>query len=93
MSGESEGTHSRSAGLGDVTVETSVERRSLPVQVLNQLGRRWKMFGTVAVAAITTFAIYHVDGNLTKDAWVFGLMTGVLFVYAVMTLRSDLKLE
>ena len=93
MSGENDGTRSRSVGLGDVTTETTVEPQSLPVQVGKQLRRRWKTFGAIAVTALTTYAIYSVDGEFTKDAWVFGLMTVVLFVYALLTLRSDLKLE
>ena len=93
MSGENDGTRSRSVGLGDVTTETTVEPQSLPVQVVQQVLRRWKTFGAVAVSALTTYAIYTVDGTLTTDAWVFGLITVVLFVYVLLTLRSDLKLE
>ena len=93
MSGESDGTRSRSVGLGDITAETTVEPESTPVQLAKQLRRRWKTFGAIAVTAATTYAIYHVDGELSKDAWLFGLMTVLLFVYALLTLRSDMKLE
>lgn len=93
MSGENDGTRSRSVGLGDVTTETTVEPQSLPVQVVQQLLRRWKTFGVIVVTALTTYGIYTVDDTLSTDVWVFGLMTVVLLVYAILTLRSDLKLE
>lgn len=93
MSGESDGTHSRSVGLGDITAERAVEPEGRSVRVVKQLRRRWKMFGVILVTALTTYAIYHVDGELTKDAWIFGLATAGLLVYTLLTLRSDLKLE
>lgn len=93
MSGESDGTQSRSVGLGEISTETAVEPQSLPVQVLKQVLRRWKTFGAIAVTALTTYAIYTVDGEFSKDAWIFGAMTVTLFVYAILTLRADLKLE
>lgn len=93
MSGERDGTQSRSVGLGDITTERARGPEGTSVRVVKQLRRRWKMFGVILVTALTTYAVYHVDGEVTKDAWIFGLATVLLLVYTLLTLRSDLKLE
>lgn len=66
---------------------------STAAELIRQLRRRWKILGSAFVTALTTAAIYWVDDAFTKDAWVFGGLTVVLILYALLTIRSDLKLE
>lgn len=51
------------------------------------------MLGTILATAVTTYALYNVDETLTLDVWAFGGLTVVLFVYTVVTVRSDMKIE
>lgn len=81
------------SGLGTVGESRDFTPNSLPREFARQLRRRWKMLGAIVVTAITTGAIYWVDEELTKDAWVFALLTAVLLLYTLLTIRSDLKLE
>lgn len=73
--------------------ERTVEVDSTLVYALRQLGRRWKTVGAIVVTAITTAAIYQLDGDWSKDAIVFGALTILLLAYTLLTLRADLKLE
>lgn len=83
---------SRGGSLGEIH-ERTVEVDSTAVYALRQLRRRWKTVGAILVTAVTTAAVYRIDGTWSKDALVFGALTVALLAYTVLTLRSDLKLE
>lgn len=91
----SDGEESRSnrGGLGEIGEGHEFRRDSLPKQFLRQFRRRWKILGSIVVTAVTTAAIYQVDGSFSKDAIVFATLTAALLLYAILTIWSDLQLE
>jgi hypothetical protein len=93
MISDGDETRSQRQGLGGMSEGREFAPKGLSGQLLRQLRRRWKILGSIVVTAITTVAIYHVDGSFSKDAIVFAGLTGALLLYAVLTIRSDLQLE
>ena len=93
MISDGEETRSQRQGLGGIGEGREFGPESLPEQLARQFRRRWKILGAILVTAITTAAIYRVDGSFSKDAIVFAALTAALLVYTVLTIRSDLKLE
>jgi len=93
MISDGEETRSQRRGLGGIGDGREFTPESLPEQLVRQFRRRWKILGAIVVTAITTGAIYRVDGELSKDAIVFAALTVALLLYALITIRSDLKLE
>lgn len=93
MLADGEETSSRGGRLGEVGEGREFVPESKSRLLLRQLGRRWKMLGSIVVTAITTAAIYRVDSGITKDVTVFAVLTVGLLVYTLLTLRTDLKLE
>lgn len=90
---DGEETRSQSEGLGRIGDGRELRPQSTTEQLRRQFRRRWKIMGSTVVTALTTVAIYRVDGTFSKDAIAFALVTAALFVYFLMTIRSDLKLE
>lgn len=86
-------SRSQSEGLGEIGESREFRPQSTTGQLRRQLRRRWKMLGSILVTAITTAAIYRVDGTFSKDAIVFASVTVALLVYFLVTIRSDLELE
>ena len=86
-------TDSRGGSLGRLGEREEFGPESTTEQLARQLRRRWKMLGAIVVTAITTVAVFRVDGSFSTDATVFALLTLGLLAYVVLTIRSDLKLE
>lgn len=93
MNGADDETRSGSTGLGNSAERSTLRPRATPAVVGRLLLRRWKMLGTILVTALTTAALYWVDEALSTDVWIFGILTGALVVYTLLTIRSDLRLE
>jgi len=92
MSANDSPGRSGQTGLEDVH-KTHIEKRSRRELLVGELLTRWKLLGSIVVLLITTYALYTVDGAVSKDVMVFAAMAVLLAVYFVVTLRSDLKLE
>lgn len=93
MLADSEETSSRGGGLGTIGDDGTFGPQSTPERLVRQVRRRWKILLTILVTAITTYAIYRVDGTVSKDVTVFAFFTVALVVYVLFTIRSDLKLD
>lgn len=93
MLADGEESRSQSEGLGRIGEGRELRPQSPTGRLRRQLRRRWKILGSTVVTALTTAAVYRVDGFFSKDAIVFALVTAALLVYFLMTIWSDLKLE
>ena len=93
MLADGEETNSRGGGLGTTGEGREFGPQSTTEQLARQLRRRWKMLASILVTAVTTVAIYRVDGSFSKDATVFAIVTVALLVYTLFTIRTDLRLE
>lgn len=93
MLADGDESRSQSEGLGRIGEGREFGPQSTAGQLRRQLRRRWKILGSTLVTALTTVAIYRVDGTFSKDATVFAFVTAALLVYFLVTVRSDLELE
>lgn len=70
----------------------AVEKSTMAV-VAEKVYERWQTAGAVVVLALTTVALYYIDGGLSLDAQIFGGITVVLLLYFLQTLRTDVSME
>jgi hypothetical protein len=71
----------------DVEVEGSFKYN------LQQIKRHWKAIGTILATALTSYAVYWVEGAVTIDVLIFGAFTLGVLVYTILMIRSDMELE
>lgn len=85
--------------------EVDVADKSTGKVFVEQLVRRWKTMGGIAVLLGTTALLYILDSQTweiqelgmkvpwSKDTVVFAALTLLLAAYFVVTLRNDIKME
>lgn len=83
---------SDSGGLADIH-EASYEEKSTGRVIVEQITARWQTVLALVTLAATTYGLYVLDGGLSKDALIFGVLAVCLAVYFALTLRTDVKLE
>jgi len=88
----SEGGSSRGGSLDDIRVD-DVEVDS-PLQYnLQQLKKRWKAFLLIISMALTSYAVYWVEGMVNPDVIIFAVLAVGALLYTAVVIRSDLELE
>lgn len=88
----SEHDESRGGSLEDIRVD-DIEIDS-PLQYnLQQLRRRWKSFLLILSMALTSYAVYWVENEVTLDVLIFAVLAVGSLLYTAVMVRSDLELE
>lgn len=78
------------SGLGadtDVAVEPKGRARLIGEEIV----RRWKHWLAIGATGVTTWFLYGINDTWSTDAIAFSTITGVLIVYTLVTLISDIE--
>lgn len=93
MSEDTNSGRTGDAGLSRIRDESIVEPRSSMEVFRDELLGRWQMLLGMGAMLVTTYGLWYMDGAVTKDVIVFAVLSALLTVYFLVTLRNDLKLE
>lgn len=91
MSGDSQGRST--GGLENASADVEADVGGTFGDLAKHLRRKAKFIGMVVALALTTYALWTVDDNVSTDVIVFGVLTVITVVYLLVTLRSDLRIE
>lgn len=68
-------------------------QKSTAAIVLEKVRDRWQTVAGIVVLIVTSFLLYRVDEGLSMDAQIFGIISILLLIYFLLTLRTDVSME
>jgi hypothetical protein len=92
MSADTDSGRAGQSGLEDVH-NVSIEEKSSTQVLTSELAGRWQTLLAIVALGATSGLLWYMDGGFSLDMLVFSVLTVLLVVYFLLTLRNDLRLE
>lgn len=93
MSTEQPGRTGDDRSLEQIREASDAVQKSTLEIVVEKVTERWMFVMAILVVALTSYLLFRIDGEITMDVWIFGLLSLGLVVYFLATLRTDIRME